>query len=54
MKKQNLNVISLMKRGETGFLFLFSSLTFGARDLKPSRGDGSWSNLKHGGVSDQV
>ena len=23
----------------------FSSLTFGARDLKPSRGDRSWSNL---------
>ena len=23
----------------------FSSLTFGARDLKPSRGDMSWSNL---------
>ena len=33
------------KKGKTDILKLFSSLTFGARDLKPSRGDRSWSNL---------
>ena len=34
-----------MKSVEIVFLRSFSSFTFGARDLKPSRGDRSWSNL---------
>ena len=34
-----------MKSVERVFLRSFSSFTLGARDLKPSRGDRSWSNL---------
>ena len=38
-------IILSSKRIKRQILKLFSSLTFGARDLKPSRGDRSWSNL---------
>ena len=46
--------ITLMKKGERQILGTFSSLAFGGRDLKPSRGDGSWSNLTPHGVCDQL
>ena len=38
------------KRIKRQTLGTFSSLTFGARDLKPSRGDRSWSNLAPHGL----
>ena len=43
------------KNGERQIVFLYNSLTFVAGDLKPSRGDWSWSNLgPHVTSCDQV